>query len=847
MDFRTQKTISITILSAFVVCVLSWYFLLHNGISNNLLSSSQDFEKVIKVEKELKQILDGINAVNNRLSESTKIFHKLLKRIPSIMDQDNSLTLFKEIIQAHSLLVDKFNPSQSTIEEKILSIPKSGEKITIKKYAVDVVLSGDFLSFGYLLDYIQEKSILINLTNIEFLSSNRNNIKFLAYFYFQEGNNNPDLIASADQFIVSDIIQTKNPESESNYIGSITTISWKGEEVVVGIDNPQYTTEGIEIYSIEYSDGRKEFVERSKLPPELFDDFDIDSGDSSDNIQKENEEVIQLKAQLSDQLVQLEERIKSFKTDQIEQQKKHEKELQKVEEEYKKQIGSIQDEFEKQIIRQEKKISAFEEQEKLKEELKKMDKNKLERESKEKIESLEYEFDNQLRKLQSKIISFENLQKKQQEEFTEQKHLAERQNKNKLNTLQKEFETQLNEQQKKIAAFESMQEEQKKEKQNQDITNKENQQKLIEIKREFETQLNEQQKKIAAFESMQIQQQQEMAEKKLLAKQANKEKLAEIQREFVDQLKKKENQIVTMVKKSGGKPIQKKNTEKKKPDLTPADKKAIERKKMKEFMATLKELEAQEKKKKKQKSKPNRTPISPVSLPVRKISPRLEQTPLTVYENLDNVFENMSIDGIYRFKNGNQSLEIIIITSETETVAQIITGYWEKPGKWKNDYRNLTNVRIIGDKLFSSNYNGEFIFYDDKGELKRGLRMEDIWINEKIESDYTIGKRIGSINNYFKGDYPHTSIRVLKNSELENMSSRIELKLMRNEIFARYGYKFEPNGFMDQHFSDKRWYKPQYEDVTSFLTDIEIQNVNKIKGTELEYIEAVNFLKSFAN
>ena len=79
------------------------------------------------------------------------------------------------------------------------------------------------------------------------------------------------------------------------------------------------------------------------------------------------------------------------------------------------------------------------------------------------------------------------------------------------------------------------------------------------------------------------------------------------------------------------------------------------------------------------------------------------------------------------------------------------------------------------------------------------------------------------------------------------MSSRIELKLMRNEIFARYGYRFEPNGIMDQYFSDKAWYQPQYEDVTPFLTDIEIQNVNQIKDTELDFIEAVNFLKSFAN
>ena len=225
----------------------------------------------------------------------------------------------------------------------------------------------------------------------------------------------------------------------------------------------------------------------------------------------------------------------------------------------------------------------------------------------------------------------------------------------------------------------------------------------------------------------------------------------------------------------------------------------------------------------------------------------MEQDPLIAYENLDNVFENMAIDGIYRFRNGKRELEVIIITSETETVAQIKTDFLEKPDIWKNAYRNLTNVRITGDKLFSAEHNGEFIFYEDNGELKRGLRMDNLWPGENTDFNSGIGRRIDSIGGYYQGDYPYTSIRLLKKSELENMSSRIELKLMRNEIFARYGYRFEPNGIMDQYFSDKAWYQPQFEDVTPFLTDIEIQNVNQIKDTELDFIEAVNFLKSFAN
>jgi len=845
MDYKSQKIISYVILATFSSGLLIWYFLLQSNIANDLSSISDEYNHEKKIGNDLERMQNNLETVINKFRASNEKFNNLLKRIPSIHDQDNSLASFKDLIQAHSLKINKFDPSQGTIEEKNLSVAETGEKITIKKYAVDVVLTGDFLSFGYLLDYLATKSVLINITNVEFFSSNRNNIKFLAYVYFQEGNNNPELIPSMDQFMISDIFTSPKSMKESNYIGSITTVSWKGEEVVVGIDNPQYTSDGLEIYSIEYSDGRKEFVERSKLPPELFDGTKEIKDDS--RAPQSKQDVIELKTQFSDQLLELEERIKSFNSVQKEQQKKYESELLSVEQEYKSELQTMQKAFEEQLERQEKKITAFEEQEKLKEELKKIDESKLEQESKAKLETLQYEFDNQLRMLKSKISSFEDLQQQQQDEYDNQKRTTDRQNRSKLKALQEEFEGQLREQQEKITAFESMQAQQKREKLNQEETNKENQRQLNEMQREFEGQLREQQAKIAAFESMQLRQQQEMAEQKLLAKQVSKEKLAEIQQEFIDQLQKKENQITSTASQLAVKPTQKLITEKQKPDLTPADKKAIEKKKMKEFMVTLKELEAQEKKKQKEKSQSQRRSIRPVAVPVRKITPRLEQNPSIAYENLDNVFENMAIEGVYQFRNEKQKLDIIIITSETETVAQIKQGYWEKPGIWKNEYRNLTNVRIAGDKLFSAEQNGEFIFYEDNGELKRGLRMDNLWPGENTNSDYGIGRRIGSIGGYYQGSYPHTSIRLLKKVELENMASRIELKLMRNEIFARYGYKFEPNGYMDQHFSDQGWYQPQYEDVTSFLTDIEIQNVNQIKGTELEFIEAVNFLKSFAN
>jgi hypothetical protein len=49
------------------------------------------------------------------------------------------------------------------------------------------------------------------------------------------------------------------------------------------------------------------------------------------------------------------------------------------------------------------------------------------------------------------------------------------------------------------------------------------------------------------------------------------------------------------------------------------------------------------------------------------------------------------------------------------------------------------------------------------------------------------------------GRYPHTSLRRLGANDLRDKSSR-ELKIMKNEIYARYGYEFHVNPAMVRHF-----------------------------------------------
>jgi len=78
--------------------------------------------------------------------------------------------------------------------------------------------------------------------------------------------------------------------------------------------------------------------------------------------------------------------------------------------------------------------------------------------------------------------------------------------------------------------------------------------------------------------------------------------------------------------------------------------------------------------------------------------------------------------------------------------------------------------------------------------------------------------------------YEFLSARSLTASDIENMN-KYDLKIMRNEIYARYGYIFKSSD-MKAYFESQIWYTPKYDDVTSLLTEIEKRNVELIKRYE---------------
>ena len=80
------------------------------------------------------------------------------------------------------------------------------------------------------------------------------------------------------------------------------------------------------------------------------------------------------------------------------------------------------------------------------------------------------------------------------------------------------------------------------------------------------------------------------------------------------------------------------------------------------------------------------------------------------------------------------------------------------------------------------------------------------------------------------GDYPEASERKLTYDDVSRLN-KFELKIMRNEIFARYGYIFKTQD-MKNHFSTQRWYQPLYADVNNRLTRLEKENAEYIKNFE---------------
>lgn len=80
------------------------------------------------------------------------------------------------------------------------------------------------------------------------------------------------------------------------------------------------------------------------------------------------------------------------------------------------------------------------------------------------------------------------------------------------------------------------------------------------------------------------------------------------------------------------------------------------------------------------------------------------------------------------------------------------------------------------------------------------------------------------------GKYPQSSTRSLTEKDVENLKNE-ELRIMRNEIYARHGYSFKLAD-MREYFDKLDWYMPMAIDITSQLTKVETKNAALIRRYE---------------
>lgn len=81
------------------------------------------------------------------------------------------------------------------------------------------------------------------------------------------------------------------------------------------------------------------------------------------------------------------------------------------------------------------------------------------------------------------------------------------------------------------------------------------------------------------------------------------------------------------------------------------------------------------------------------------------------------------------------------------------------------------------------------------------------------------------------GEYPEASRTLLTLRTKETRAKTAgDLKIMLNEIYARYGYIFVAGGEMDKYFRKQPWYHPVFTNVDALITDTEHENIKLLKG-----------------
>ena len=200
--------------------------------------------------------------------------------------------------------------------------------------------------------------------------------------------------------------------------------------------------------------------------------------------------------------------------------------------------------------------------------------------------------------------------------------------------------------------------------------------------------------------------------------------------------------------------------------------------------------------------------------------------------------------GIYHFGESEGEWDFVLLQNKDSFIVQIFNGIWgqdliSKKETWLTNCKTFNKVTIQGNKIFFGNYNGLFAEQKLEGKISKSLLLfcDPIEGRNYGKDSAEVGSfnSLSSIENFYQqdttNDYHKLSIIVLEDSYFKS-KKKVDLKIMRNTIYARYGLIFQKGGEMEKYFKNKYWYKPHLKDVSNCLTTIEIQNLKSITRLE---------------
>ncbi len=189
--------------------------------------------------------------------------------------------------------------------------------------------------------------------------------------------------------------------------------------------------------------------------------------------------------------------------------------------------------------------------------------------------------------------------------------------------------------------------------------------------------------------------------------------------------------------------------------------------------------------------------------------------------------------GSYHFGDSEAESQLEILYSNDQLFARTEYNDWEN-NTWvlKHHRESVTyekGILYIGDISYQL-----YVCADDSNLfLKKGTKGLASFYNE-IENEkvyHYLQFNDDSLVEKSFGEYPETSFVKLSVKDLQRYSKR-DLKIIRNEIFARNGFIFKKGGEMERYFLQKKWYNSIDKTNTPSLDTIENHNVNLILKLE---------------